>query len=400
MDRRWHDAVVDLLARTRMIQPDQMVGAVNAAVAGLGVHIIVFLVDHEQLMLRAVPEPGGTPAGREPQPVDASLAGRAFMTGEPVAGPTGSPLWMPLVDGSDRLGVIRVDADPAVVAGPEFRRQVDLLAALLGHLVVIMAPYGDVLSRTRRVRRMSAGSELLWRLLPPLTYASDRFVVSAVFEPTYDVGGDGFDYSIDGDAAYAAICDTTGKGLRAAQGTAVALSALRAARVHGDGLVDMARAVDDAFAAEFTDSRFSTAVLMRLDLRDGTLRYLNAGHPPPVVLRAGRAVARLDAGRRIPLGLAASRVDIGELRLERGDRVLCFTDGVTEARDPAGEPFGEERLIDLAERNAAAGLPAPETLRRLSLAILSHLNGPPSDDATVLLMEWSRQAAARVIPLV
>jgi serine phosphatase RsbU (regulator of sigma subunit) len=178
----------------------------------------------------------------------------------------------------------------------------------------------------------------------------------------------------------------------------VALSALRAARVDGEGLHAMARAVDQAFADQFTDSRFSTAVLMRLNLVSGELRYVNAGHPAPVVMRAGKAVGRLDAGRRLPLGLDDAKVEIGEARLEHGDRLLCFTDGVTEARDRAGELFGEDRLVDLAERYAAGGLPAPETLRRLAQAVAAHLDGPPVDDATVLLIEWSREAADRIMP--
>jgi sigma-B regulation protein RsbU (phosphoserine phosphatase) len=97
-------------------------------------------------------------------------------------------------------------------------------------------------------------------------------------------------------------------------GTPVALSAMRAARVDGEGLHVAARAVDTAFAEQFTDARFCTAVPMQLDLDSAWLRYVNAGHPPPVVLRDGKPAGRLDAGRRLPLGLDHPQSSIGEIR--------------------------------------------------------------------------------------
>ena len=245
---------------------------------------------------------------------------------------------------------------------------------------------------------MSVASELLWHVLPPLTYACERFVISAVLEPCYQVGGDGFDYAVGESTAFLSVLDTTGHGLPAGLGTAVALAAIRSARRDGQGLYAMARAVDEAYAERLTDPRFTTGVLAELHLEDGILRYVNAGHPPPMVLRESKVVARLDGGGRMPLGLDDPLIEVAEVALQPGDRLLCFTDGVTEARDQAGRAFGEERLVDLAERNAAAGLPAPETLRRLSHAVLDHLGGPPTDDATLLLMEWSGAAAERVVP--
>ncbi|MGI5212832.1 PP2C family protein-serine/threonine phosphatase [Plantactinospora sp. CA-290183] len=398
--RRWRDAVVELLERSRLAQADELAPTVNAVLADLRVRVTIYLIDHEQRALRPVPEPGHAP--EEPLPVDATLAGRVFMAGEPrSAGPTGrerAPLWMPLLDGSDRLGVLRIEVPDEIVGSDRFRRRADVLAALLGHLVAVKAHYGDTIARSRRTGPMSVASELLWRLLPPLTFATGRFAVSAVFEPCYSAGGDGFDYAVDGDHAFAAICDSTGHGLRAGLGTAVVLSALRSARIDGADLPAMGRAVDTALTDEFTDARFATAVLLDLNLADGRLRYLNAGHPAPAVLRGGRAVGRLDGGRRLPLGLPDPRTRLAETRLERGDRLLCFTDGITEARGRDGTPFGEDRLIDLAERFGTAGLSAPEALRRLAHAIADHLAGPPTDDATVLLIEWSSVQAGRILP--
>ncbi|NES14133.1 serine/threonine-protein phosphatase [Micromonospora sp. PPF5-17] len=139
-------------------------------------------------------------------------------------------------------------------------------------------------------------------------------------------------------------------------------------------------------------------MLLDFDVRSGRLRYVNAGHPAPVVLRRGRAVHALTGGRRPPLGLNLPGDGIDEVRLEPGDRLLLHTDGVTEARDAAGEMFGLSRLADLAERHIGSGLPGPETLRRLSRAVVEHRGAASRDDATIVLMEWSGDAAARVEP--
>jgi len=86
--------------------------------------------------------------------------------------------------------------------------------------------------------------------------------------------------------------------------------------------------------------------------------------------------------------------------LEPGDRLLLHTDGVTEARDSEGVPFGLDRLVDLTERHEAADLPAPETLRRVVHAVLEHQNGRLQDDATLMLVEWSTTAHGTLLPTI
>jgi serine phosphatase RsbU (regulator of sigma subunit) len=87
----------------------------------------------------------------------------------------------------------------------------------------------------------------------------------------------------------------------------------------------------------------------------------------------------------------------GSEQLEPGDSVLLYTDGVTEARSPAGDFFGERRLVDLIVRNLAAGLPAPETMRRVVHALLEHQQGRLDDDASLLLVQWPTNKVA-VLP--
>jgi len=398
-ENEWEAAVVDLLDRVKMCQPDELTAEVNAAVRPLGLDLTVYLVDLEQDRLWAVPEAGRpTPP---PIPVDGSLAGRTFSvveTGRARNDQGTFRIWVPMVDGSERLGVVDVVAARPPDDEAAFRRRCEMLVGLLGHLVTVKMPYGDALRRARRTRPMAPSGELILAQLPPLTFSSRRMAVSAILEPCYDVGGDAFDYALDGPVARLAVLDAMGRGLPAALTSCAALAAIRAARRDGQDLGATARAADRAVDGQFPQLRFVTAVLAELNLQTGLLRYLNAGHPPPIVLRSGHAVRTLSGGRRLPLGLNDTSVEVGEEMLEPGDRLLLYTDGVTEAQDAAGERFGLRRLTDLAERCMSAGLPAPETLRRLSHEVRARQGGEPSDDATLLLLEWSAEAARRTQP--
>ena len=219
-----------------------------------------------------------------------------------------------------------------------------------------------------------------------------------MLEPAYDVGGDGYDYSVDGMTAKVAIFDAVGHGMPAALTGCAAVSALRAARRRGEGLAEASASVDDVIIEHWDDSRFATAVLADIDLETGVVRYVNAGHPPPALLRDGKVVGLLDQARRLPLGLRDDPPEPAEVRLQPGDRLLLYTDGVTEARDADDAIFGLDRLLGLLERSAASDLPTAETLRRLSHAILEHQRGELQDDATLMLVEWQADAARRAVP--
>ncbi|MEU9823960.1 PP2C family protein-serine/threonine phosphatase [Micromonospora chersina] len=392
----WHRALADLVARSHRVPPDALSAAVTAAVRDLGVTVTTYLVDVEQELLRPLPEPGRPLP--DPLPIDASLPGRAYTEVRARAGQDGR-LWVPVVDGTERLGLLEVGlpagADPD---DPVVRDGCRAIAGLVGHLVASKSSYGDGLQRVRRSEPMAVSAELLWQQLPPLTFATDTVAVSAILEPCYEVGGDAFDYALDGGRLAVAVLDGVGHGLPATLTTSVALAALRAARRTGGGLAEQVAAVDAALLSQWRDGRFVTAVLAEVEVDTGLVRYVNAGHPAPVLLRRGRAVRALTGGRRPPLGLNLPGGEPGEARLEPEDRLLLYTDGVTEARDAAGEMFGLPRLADLAERFIGSELPAAETLRRLSRAVATHRGTASRDDASIVLVEWSGAAAARTEP--
>ena len=384
-------ALVSLLVDARPAPPERLPSLAAAAGRFLGVDLRVYLIDQEQR--RLIRMPGGNSPGGTRLNVEGTLAGRAFRTVQILSSDKGHlpRLWVPLLDGSDRLGVVEVGlSSSAELHDPALREQCRWLISLLGHLIASKQPYGDDLERCRLSRPRSPSAELLWQQLPPLTAATDTFMLAGMLEPSYDVGGDAFDYSLSERTVSVAIFDAVGHGLQAGLMTAAALAGYRSARRDGRGVYDQARSIDDALATGFpAGDAFVTGVLGELDIVSGRLRYINAGHPPPLLLREGRVVRGLSRGRRLPFGLDTEGLTVAEEILQPGDWLALYTDGITEARNADGEWFGEARLVEFLTREIAAGQPPPETVRRLDRTVLEHQGGLLQDDASILLASWT-----------
>ncbi|MEV4569542.1 PP2C family protein-serine/threonine phosphatase [Nonomuraea sp. NPDC049419] len=338
--------------------------------------------------------------------IDATMAGRAFRGVEIVearhvmdpAAPESVPaspadevpqrLWVPLLSGTERVGVLGVSVQRGSEAAALLAGR---LASLVSLLLISKRPYSDSYARLVRARPMTLSAEVLWNLLPPGGFADDRVVVSAALEPAYEVGGDAYDYAIDGDTLHVSIFDAMGHDTAAGLTATIAIGSARTSRRQGTNLPATSEAIDAAIAEQFT-GRFATGVLADLDLRTGRLAWVNRGHHPPLVIRGGQQVATLTSVPDPPMGLGWG-VSTGLLhyQLEPGDRLLFYTDGIIEAQSPDGKLFGLERFIDFVIRREADGMSAPETLRRLIQAILAHQRGRLQDDATVLTAEWRTQ---------
>lgn len=390
---QWHTAIIDLLKEINLSQPDELPHLVRAVTGHLARDIRIYLVDYEQETLRELVRSGSA----DERPVDAEGAGQAYRTGRVIAEPSDpAVLWVPLVDSTERLGVLRVATEGGEIRSGDDEPDIQF-AHLLGHLIAAKMPYGDRLQRVRSSQPMTMASVLLRQLLPPSTFTSDRLVLAAAMQPAYAIGGDGFDYAVDGDAARFVLLDGAGHGVTAGLSVAVALSAIRAARRNGGGFAEMIGAADAHLSEEFSNSQFVTGVLADLDLTTGALSYVSCGHPSPVVLSAAGGATTLDGGRRTPLGIPGPVVPAAH-RLRHGDRLLLYTDGMIESRSADGAFFSAERLVRKAHECIAARETTPETARHLTRAVMEHHRGPPEDDATVFLAEWSTTAAEEVLP--
>jgi serine/threonine protein phosphatase PrpC len=381
------DVVAWLMGRSHLMAPEDLPAAADEAVRRLGAQgCRIHLVTRDQRALRPLL---GRGLADEVLSLEGTVPGRAFRMSEVVASTTsGARLWVPLLDGTDRLGVLQVEVcDEADLES--LRRPAVAFASVLAELVVSKSQYTDSYEKTRRAVPMGVPAELLWRQLPPTTFATDRFVVTAQLEPWQKVGGDAFDYSLDGDILHLAVFDGMGHGLGATLLASVALAAYRNARRGGVPLVETAQLVDEVLAEQFGEDSFVTALLARLDLVTGTLSLLSAAHPAPLLVRHGRSVGEVRVEPGFPLGFGARADVLVDVHLQPGDRLLMFSDGVVEARSEGGEFFGLDRLVDLVTRQESGGQPPPETLRRLIGAVLEHQQNMLQDDATVLLLEWA-----------
>lgn len=374
--------------------------AESAAILGAA-DALAYLADLQQSTLMPFVDGGGpgTDLSVEPLGIDATIAGRAYQTVDVMTQPNedgSTRVWLPLINGTERMGVLAVSLDdpqPADldgILGVRLRR----LAGLFAELVVTKTAYSDTIVRLRRRAEMGLAAELQWSLLPPLTFANEDVTVAGALEPAYEVAGDTLDYAVDAGRAYAAVFDGMGHGVRSSQLATVAVAAYRNARRSGVGLLAAAATIHEALLDAFRGAVFTTATMVELDTATGMLSWVNAGHPHPLLLRDNRTVKALTCpaapplGLRLPADTTRPEFTVCHERLEPGDQVLLYTDGVTEARSPDGEFFGEQRLADLLTRNLAAGLPVPETMRRVVRALLEHQQSQLADDATLLLLEW------------
>jgi hypothetical protein len=380
------DPLRALLQDIHLLAPDRLSSVVAARGRELGARqTVVYLVDYEQLLLQPLRGEGVPP--RRELSVDGSLAGRAFRQVEMVSSPTGAAirLWVPLLDGVERLGVVELVVDEET---PAVREEMTAFVGLIAELIVVNDAYTDIFAQLRRRKTMSLAAEIQWDLLPPLTFASDRVVVSGALEPAYDIGGDTFDYAVNGATVDLMVLDAVGHGLPAALLAAAGVGAYRHARREGHDLPGVAAVMNDVIAGQFTGSRFATAAIARLNLDTGQLRWVNAGHPPPMIVREGALLRTGSCPPHPPLGLQTRATDVCETQLHLGDRVVLYTDGIVEARSPEGEFFGEERLADFIDRAASVGDPAPETVRRLMRQVLLHQADQLQDDASIVVIEW------------
>jgi serine phosphatase RsbU (regulator of sigma subunit) len=386
------DAVLAALLRaSHTLEPDDLPAAVAGSARRMGaVATSIHLADYEQQELRQLVRPGSTVP--DPLQIDATAVGRVFRTLKPVELTDGDErrLVVPLVDGMDRIGVLEVvlpvDDRVDIPAWLGF-------AALVAELVVVKSAYGDSIDVARRRQAMALRAEAQRSLLPPLTIMSPRVLVTGMLVPSYEVAGDVFDYALNGDTLHFGIIDAMGHSLSATLTAAVVIAAYRNSRRGGGELVDSWAAADGAVATEFDGERFATAVFGEVDLVDGLVRTVSAGHPSALVVRENRVVARCDDDPTLPIGLRGETPMVTETWLQPGDRLLLFTDGIVEARSESGEFFGEERLVEQLDRALDTGLPAPEAVRRLVQTVSDHQNGSMRDDATLLMVEWRGGAA-------
>ncbi|MFI6600168.1 PP2C family protein-serine/threonine phosphatase [Nonomuraea sp. NPDC050536] len=357
----------------------------HAAQAGLD-EVLIYVADMQRATLRLMPTLAAEGPAAELR-VDSTLAGRAFQEVRILQ--QGEHWWVPLLDGTERLGMLRVSGRSRRT--PEVGRH---LATLVALLLVSQRAHSDTYARLIRSRPLNVAAEMQWQLMPPTTFSTPEVTVGAVVEPAYEVGGDVYDYALEDDTLHLAVFDGMGHDVSAGLTANLAMASCRNNRRQGMDLIANSVAIEQVLIAEFgRGTRFVTAILADLDIRTGMLTWVNRGHPLPIVVREGRWSSVLSCPPAHPLGLDLDLpVTLCRDQLQPGDRLLIYTDGIVEAGAPQGAEFGLDRFVDFIIRHNTAELPVPETLRRLIRNVLDYHDGHLTDDATVLLVEWHGSA--------
>jgi hypothetical protein len=204
-ERRVTDPLRALLRASHLLAPDDLAATVAAHATAVGLReVVLYLVDYAQATLH--PLPGAGVPERQQLPIEGTMAGRAFRRVDTVTSTAIEGtyrMWLPLLDGAERLGVVELDL--AREPSDELMDDIQALVTLAAELVVANHACSDVFSRLRRCKTLSLAAEMQWELLPPLTLATERGRHRRRPGARLRHRGDSFDYAVNGSTADLAI---------------------------------------------------------------------------------------------------------------------------------------------------------------------------------------------------
>ena len=227
---------------------------------------------------------------------------------------------------------------------------------------------------------------ILPQKFPPFGDLKDTVDVYASMKPAKDVGGDFYDITrIDNDHIGLTMADVSGKGVPAAMFMAVSHTLLRLAGKKKLKPEEVITESNNVLATESFDNMFVTLFYAVMNVRTGEIQYVNAGHNPPYILHKDGTLDTLPTSKNICLGVIEDYSYTSDsLTLQKGDCLVTFTDGVTEACSTSDELYGESRLEALLP--TLAGQSARGILDNVINAVRTHAEGAEqSDDITVLV---------------
>ena len=264
-----------------------------------------------------------------------------------------------------------------------------------GGLLLLLVLLLELADRVVMKRDLEIAKDIQAWLLPGAPLQIPGYQIAYATRPANTVAGDYYDVILrpgrerGADRILFVVADVAGKSIPAAMVMATFQASLRTLSTSGVSLAEMVTGVNRYSCSNSQGGvRFTTAFFAELDAATGEIVYVNAGHNVPFLRKKSGVVERLEAGG-VPIGIfAETSYERGTTRLEAGDWLVIFTDGIVEAENAKTEEYGETELIRLVDREAGA---TPAEMLRQMLAELDRFvgNTPQHDDMTCLLLKRS-----------
>src|SRR4051812_12994464 len=293
-----------------------------------------------------------------------------------------------------QLRMVQAGVGDVNVVAPGFRLPNGLGSFVIAFLLVNLLVLLEVADRLSLKNDLEIAREIQKAMLPPGRFRAPGVDVCGFSRPANTVGGDFYEILPLGDGRLVtAVGDVAGKGSPASLLMALLLAMMRTLTDERLAPADLIARLNVQVCRQSPGNRFITIFYAVLDLASGELTYVNAGHTSPLLLRGNGGIERLQSGG-IALGMFdGSRFETGRVRLDPDDLLAIYSDGITEAENPKGQPFDEQGLetVLAAERrnNVAA------TCAAVVRAVEHHrADTRLADDLTLLLLRRSPVPAA------
>jgi serine phosphatase RsbU (regulator of sigma subunit) len=296
----------------------------------------------------------------------------------------GAALLVPVLINGELLGFLALGRK---LSGDEYDPQDrELLATVAEHIAAGIERMSLQEWRLDAERALDIQQGLLPKQIPQVP----GYQISGAWQPARTVSGDYYDV-LRFDEHRVALCigDVVGKGMPAALLMANLQAAVRVLASASIKPEELCEQLNRLTVNNIDQGKFITFFYGLVDTKAQRLTYVNAGHNRPIMLRHDRTVSRLDDGGTVLGVFPDSKYLQGEVDLASADRLLMFTDGISEAEDPGGDQFGEERLIQLLMDNTNLG--ADELQRKVFRAVSEFSRGIFRDDVTLIAMTCDRQ---------
>jgi sigma-B regulation protein RsbU (phosphoserine phosphatase) len=301
-----------------------------------------------------------------------------------------SMIAVPLQTNNKVIGLIYVDSPDMI---RDFTREDLGLLTVMANVAAIRIEHARLneieLVERAMSKELEQAAHIQMGLLPSASPKAEGMDIAGRTSACRTVGGDYYDYLSFPDGRIAMLVgDVAGKGMPASLLMSSLQARVKVLFEDGDRLAEKITRLNKATTANCPDNRFITFFMTIADPATGELVYTNAGHNPPVLVRkgavSGQNYDQLEGGGMILGILPMAQYQEFRIRMEPGDTLVLYSDGVTEAVDPSDEDFGEQRLADLVA--SLQDRPAQEIVEAVHAEVARFTQGaPPADDITVVV---------------